>query len=107
MRKKLHLCIQLCFLMFITLILVKGCYSNTYQIKGLTKARLSTSECKSTKDPLGASCIPLQPQRIIALDQTMMEALLAVDLEPIAATQPNMAGSIIPKFGQKAEGIVS
>jgi iron complex transport system substrate-binding protein len=37
----------------------------------------------------------------------MMEALLAVDLQPIAATQPNMAGSIIPKLGQKAEGIVS
>jgi iron complex transport system substrate-binding protein len=106
-KNYIHICIQLCFSILITLILVKGCYSNTHQIKGLTKARLSTSECKLIKHPLGASCIPLQPQRIVTLDQTMMAALLALDLKPIAATQPNMAASIIPKLGQKAEGIVS
>jgi iron complex transport system substrate-binding protein len=33
--------------------------------------------------------------------------LLALDLKPIATAQPNIAGSIIPKLGKKAEGIVS
>jgi iron complex transport system substrate-binding protein len=93
--------------MLLTVILVKGCYSNTTKIAELNRVNLDAAECKIIKHPLGESCIPLQPQRIIALDETSMEALLALDLKPIAATEPNIAGSIIPKLGKKAEGIVS
>jgi iron complex transport system substrate-binding protein len=99
--------IKFCFLILLSLILVKGCYSNFPKITELTKPNLVTAECKIIKHTLGESCIPLQPKRIIALDETSMEALLALDLKPIAAIQPNIAGSIIPKLGKKAEGIVS
>jgi iron complex transport system substrate-binding protein len=99
--------IKFCSLILLSLILVKGCYSNLPKITELTKPNLAPAECKIIKHTLGESCIPLQPQRIIALDETSMEALLALDLKPIAAIQPNIAGSIIPKLGKKAEGIVS
>jgi iron complex transport system substrate-binding protein len=99
--------IKFCLLILLSLILVKGCYSNFPKITELTKPNLVTAECKVIKHTLGESCIPLQPKRIIALDETSMEALLALDLKPIAAIQPNITGSIIPKLGKKAEGIVS
>jgi iron complex transport system substrate-binding protein len=99
--------IKFSFLILLSLILVKGCFSNSTKITELTKPNLATSECKVIKHELGESCIPLQPERIIALDESYMEALLALDLKPIATAQPNIAGSIIPNLGKKAEGIVS
>ncbi|WP_346016080.1 iron-siderophore ABC transporter substrate-binding protein [Nodularia sp. LEGE 04288] len=94
-------------LILVSVILVKGCYSNSTKITELNRVNLDAAECKIIKHPLGESCIPFQPQRIIALDETSMEALLALDLKPIATAQPNIAGSMIPKLGKKAEGIVS
>jgi iron complex transport system substrate-binding protein len=107
MKKRFYHYIKLCLLIFLSVILVKGCYSNPHQIPGLNQAKLSISKCKVIKHPLGKSCIPFHPQHIIALDEDVMEALLALDLKPIATTQPNIAGSIIPKLGKKAEIIVS
>lgn len=98
---------KICVLMLLSVIFVKGCYSNSTKITELNRVNLDAAECKIIKHPLGESCIPFQPQRIIALDETSMEALLALDLKPIATAQPNIAGSIIPKLGEKAEGIVS
>lgn len=107
MNKKFYHYIKLCLILLLSIILVKGCYSNHPQLTSLNQTKLSISECRIIKHELGESCIPLQPQRIIVLDETSMEALLALDLKPIAAIQPNIAGSIIPKLGKKAEGIVS
>lgn len=107
MKKRFDYYIKLCLLILLSVILVKGCYSNTTKIPELNPVNLDAAECKIIKHTLGESCIPLQPKRIIALDETSMEALLALDLKPVAAIQPNIAGSIIPKLGKKAEGIVS
>ncbi|WP_066426969.1 iron-siderophore ABC transporter substrate-binding protein [Anabaena sp. 4-3] len=106
MKKRFSYYIKLCFILLVSVILIKGCHGNHHQITNSNQTKLAISECKVITQPVGESCIPLQPQRIIALDETSMEALLALDLKPIAATQPNIAGSIIPKLGKKAEGIV-
>ncbi len=105
MKKLLRRYFNLFFIMTLTIILVQSC--NQPQNTDLSKENLVTSECKLIQHPLGETCVPLKPQRIIALDETSMEALLALDLKPIATAQPNIAGSIIPKLGKKAEGIVS
>lgn len=99
--------IQLFFIITLAVILVQGCYINYTKTTELTKANLAASNCRAIKHPLGETCVPVKPQRIIALDETSMEVLLALDLKPVAATQPNIAGSIIPKLGKKAEGIIS
>ncbi|WP_066382049.1 iron-siderophore ABC transporter substrate-binding protein [Anabaena sp. CA = ATCC 33047] len=98
---------KLLLLITLTFIIITGCHNYLPPKNQTVKPNLATSKCKVIKHELGESCIPFQPQRIIALDETSMEALLALDLKPIAATQPNIAGSIIPKLGKKAEGIVS
>ncbi|MBD2727747.1 iron-siderophore ABC transporter substrate-binding protein [Nostoc sp. FACHB-892] len=99
--------IKLFFIITLAVILVQGCYGNYTKITELPKANLVASNCRAIKHPLGETCVPVKPQRIIALDETSMEVLLALDLKPVAATQPNIAGSIIPKLGKKAEGIIS
>ncbi|MDH6056213.1 iron-siderophore ABC transporter substrate-binding protein [Umezakia ovalisporum] len=107
MKKRLYNPIKLVLIFLISVILVRACYDNHHQITNSNQTKLAISECKVITHPVGESCIPLQPKRIIALDETSMEALLALDLKPIAAIQPNIAGSMIPKLGKKAEGIVS
>ncbi|AFY48010.1 ABC-type Fe3+-hydroxamate transport system, periplasmic component [Nostoc sp. PCC 7524] len=98
---------QILLLIIFTFIIITGCYNYLPQNNTILRSNSDASECKIIKHELGESCIPLQPERIIALDETSMEVLLALDLKPIATAQPNIAGSIIPKFGKKAEGIVS
>lgn len=107
MIRKWFYYIKLFLLITLSVIFIKGCYTFSAQKTSSSNTNLIKSECRIIKHELGESCIPLQPERIIALDETSMEALLALDLKPIAATQPNIAGSIIPKLGKKAEGIVS
>jgi iron complex transport system substrate-binding protein len=107
MKKFLHRYITLFIFIPVTLALVNSCYVNSPKNPGLLATRITTFECKIIKHPFGKSCVPVKPQRVIALDETSMEALLALDLKPIATAQPNIAGSIIQKLGKKAEGIVS
>ncbi len=97
---------KILILITLTFIIITGCHKYLPQKNTISRSNSDTAECKVIKHPLGESCIPFQPQRIIALDQTSMEVLLALDLKPVAATQPNIAGSIIPKLGKKAEGII-
>ncbi|MEA5569119.1 iron-siderophore ABC transporter substrate-binding protein [Anabaena sp. UHCC 0399] len=99
--------IKLFILIPLTLVLVNSCYINSPENPDLITTRIKTSECRVIKHPLGESCIPVKPQRVIALDETSMEVLLALNLKPIATAQPNITGSIIPNLGKKAEGIVS
>lgn len=107
MIKFLHRYIKLFFLIALAVIALQSCYNNYSKNRELAKANLVASECKAIEHTLGETCVPLQPQRIIALDEISLEVLLALDLKPIAATQPNIAGSRIPKLDKKAEGIAS
>jgi iron complex transport system substrate-binding protein len=95
------------FLITLTITLVQGCWINSTKIPELEQGNLRVKECKVITHSGGESCIPVEPQRIIALDQVSMEVLLALDLKPIAAIEPNIVGSITSKLSKKAEGIVS
>ena len=83
-------------------IIVTGCNYYLPQKNQTSNSNLVTSECRVVKHDLGTTCVPLNPQRIIALDETMMEILLALDLQPVAAPEPALTGSRRQKFTNKA-----
>ncbi|BAZ37910.1 ABC transporter, iron(III) dicitrate-binding periplasmic protein [Calothrix sp. NIES-4101] len=95
------------FLIALVFIIITGCNSYFIQKNKTLNSNSVISDCRVIKHDLGETCIPLNPQRIIALDDIIMETLLALDLKPIAATEANLAGSKIPKLGEKAKGIES
>lgn len=51
----------------------------------------NTSECRVVQHRLGEVCIPLEPQRIIALDvQSILDSLLALDVKPVGTAVDNL-----------------
>lgn len=98
---------KLLILIILAFSIITGCHHYLFPKNTILKSNSAISEYRSIKHDLGETYIPFHPQRIIALDDIIMETLLALDLKPIAATQPNIAGSKILKLGKKAEGIVS
>jgi len=91
--------------LFFTLIFITGCHQYLLPKNQHFQSHSVTSNCRVIKHDLGKACIPIHPQRVIVLDDTMMEIFLALDLKPIAATEAYLAGSKIPKLGDKAQGI--
>ncbi|BAB73057.1 iron-siderophore ABC transporter substrate-binding protein [Anabaena sp. FACHB-709] len=108
MKKRLLHYYRLIFLITFALVLVTACYSNINDNIKSSKSQPITSECRVIKHPLGETCIPLQPQRIITMDEDILEVLLALDLKPVAvATNVNAWGNRERQLFSKAEGIAS
>ncbi|MDY6900922.1 MAG: iron-siderophore ABC transporter substrate-binding protein, partial [Cyanobacteriota bacterium] len=108
MKKPISKLLKLFLLTSLTFIIITGCNnysSQKNQTSNSKNSNLVTSECRVVKHDLGTSCAPLNPQRIIALDETMMEILLALDLQPVAAPEPTLTGSRRQKFTNKAKEI--
>ena len=50
-----------------------------------------TSECRVVQHRLGEVCVPVEPQRIIALDvQSILDSLLTLDIKPVGTTVDNL-----------------
>ncbi|MBW4447046.1 MAG: iron-siderophore ABC transporter substrate-binding protein [Spirirestis rafaelensis WJT71-NPBG6] len=107
MRNRLYLYIKLCLLISITLLLVTGCYSQVVQKTDVSKIQFASSNCQLIQHQLGETCIPLQAQRLIVTDEIALDVVLALGLKPIAAAEPNLAGSRGRQFAGKTEGIIS
>ncbi|MEM8832333.1 MAG: iron-siderophore ABC transporter substrate-binding protein [Cyanobacteria bacterium P01_G01_bin.19] len=53
----------------------------------------NTSECRAIQHRLGAACIPLEPERIIALDvPAILDPLLALDIKPVGTVSDLWGG---------------
>ena len=91
----------------LTFTIATGCNNYSPQKSQTSNTNSVTSECRVMKHEFGEACVPLNPQRIIALDESMMEILLALDLKPIAAPEPPLAGSKRLKFTKKAKDIAT
>ncbi|MBW4643283.1 MAG: iron-siderophore ABC transporter substrate-binding protein [Goleter apudmare HA4340-LM2] len=98
---------KILLLITFTFIIITACSNYLPPKNTISSSNLDIYKCKVVKHNLGESCIPLQPQRIIALDEIMMEILLALDLKPVAAPEPTLAGSKRLKFGEKAGNIAN
>ena len=90
----------------LTILIITAC-NYSPQNNQISNTNLATSECKELKHDLGKTCVPLNPERIIALDESMMEILLALDLKPIAAPEPPLTGSKRLKFTKKTQDIAT
>ncbi|KAM3100363.1 iron-siderophore ABC transporter substrate-binding protein [Phormidesmis sp. 146-35] len=65
-----------------------------------------SSNCRMVQHELGKSCIPLDPQRIIAMDQDSLEILVALGIKPIATTRANRTGNKTLILNGKIDTIV-
>ncbi|MHC5748534.1 MAG: iron-siderophore ABC transporter substrate-binding protein, partial [Nostoc sp.] len=84
--RKLHY-----LLLIITLVVFTACDRHSHP--NLANQKLPTSECRLIKHELGETCVPLKPQRIIAVDSIALEALVALDQTPIGITRPEFFAS--------------
>jgi iron complex transport system substrate-binding protein len=105
MQKSRYKIIKLFLLTTLTFVIVTGCNNYSSQKSQVSNNNSVKSECKVIKHEFGEACVPLNPQRIIALDETMMEILLALDLQPVAAPEPPLTGSKRQKFTNKFKEI--
>lgn len=84
--RKLHY-----LLLIITLVVLTACYRHSHP--NLADKKSPASECRLIKHELGETCVPLHPQRIIAVDSIALEALVALDQTPIGITNPQFFAS--------------
>lgn len=84
--------IKIFILVFISLLIFTGCYSKVTQNLYSHKIQ-SASECRIIKHQLGEACIPIDPQRIIVVDQIILEAVLALGIKPVGAAEPERISS--------------
>jgi iron complex transport system substrate-binding protein len=61
--------------------------------------------CRVVTHARGETCIPLNPQRIIALDFNSLATLLSLNVKPIAAWVTNEIESDFPYFADKSQEI--
>ncbi|RUR75925.1 iron siderophore-binding protein [Chlorogloeopsis fritschii PCC 6912] len=84
MRNPTHRLKKLFLLVAFSFLLITACYSSITQKPNISKKQLATSECRVIQHQLGETCIPLKPQRIIALeDAWIVDPLLALGIKPV------------------------
>lgn len=67
----------------------------------------SPPECRTIQHQLGETCVPTNPQRIVAADFIALEILLALGLKPIAAADTSIKGTPPRHLAGKVDDIVS
>lgn len=72
-----------------------------------TDTHLSSAKCQKIQHQLGETCIPNNPQRIVATDEIALEMVLALGLKPIAAGEPTMVSSRSRHLAGKTDDVVS
>jgi len=83
-------CLLMAFLFIITTIFLKVSVTNNYP--SLRKTALA-SECRIIQHSLGETCVPLKPQRIIALDiAAIVDPLLSLGIKPVGMADDGWGG---------------
>lgn len=91
MNNKIYRLIKPFLLMAFSFFLITSCYQPVTQKLDITSA--IPSECRVVKHKLGETCIPVKPQRVIALDSSgILDSLLALGIKPIGMTFINHLG---------------
>ena len=79
----------------LVVVAIASCNNNTSQPNSAL-----TENCRVIQHAMGETCVPLNPQRIVVLGPTMLEATLALDRKPVGSPL-----NFVPPFLDK-EGIV-
>ena len=75
-------------LMTLSLVLVTACHqSEPLQSDMLSESKTSVEACRTVQHVLGEACIPLNPQRIVILDEFyLLDNLSALEIKPVGYT---------------------
>ncbi|BDA68774.1 ABC transporter, iron(III) dicitrate-binding protein [Calothrix sp. PCC 7716] len=88
-------------LMALSFLLVTGCNSSEIQLSDISTQRAPRfAECQVVEHPLGKTCIPLKPQRII-LDSWFLDPLFALEVKG------SIVGTTCPTWWWIAKGCVA
>lgn len=87
--------------------LISACGAVISQNSPDLESQPSLGECHVIQHELGETCVPINPQRLIATDAIALEVLLALDSKLLAAGEPNLVGGRARHLAGKTEGIAS
>lgn len=102
--KKIHIA---CLFLTFSLLMISACYSNINPSQTLHTKQLITSNCRIIKHDLGKACIPNHPHNIIVSDEIMLDAILALDIKPIAVGDPDFVSSKTNILGTNLKKLIS
>ncbi|MBD1842683.1 iron-siderophore ABC transporter substrate-binding protein [Cyanobacteria bacterium FACHB-63] len=85
-------------------VLIQSCHALLSQPSQTQEA--VPSNCRVVQHQLGKSCIPLNPQRIVVMDEDSLEILAALGMKPIATARANRTGNKITLLSGKIDTIV-
>ncbi|QMS88069.1 iron-siderophore ABC transporter substrate-binding protein [Nostoc edaphicum CCNP1411] len=91
----------------VAFILVCACSPSNYQ--DATSPTSSAENCRIIKHPMGETCVPLNAQRIVALDILSLGETVALGIKPIAATiwsRTEINSEVPPYLAERIKGIV-
>ena len=96
---RLHRYLSLFLLAIFATMLITAYGRDTWQ-QSSTDTQLSSTECQNIQHQLGKTCVPPNPQRIVATDENTLEMVLALGLKPLAAAEPTMVSSRSRHLGE-------
>jgi len=105
--QKIHRCLRFFGLTFLAVLLFSACANKVSQTLTNTADPLP-SQCRIVKHLMGETCVPLQPNRVVALDHSAAGNLLSLGVTPIGVASnllPELAELIpdVPRLGQSGQ----
>ncbi len=80
-------------LMLLTIALIAACNGVSSNSNPGTTAADRAQNCRVVQHAAGETCVPFQPEQVVALDSTALEYLLSLGIKPIGATLSDSFGS--------------
>lgn len=77
--------LRLSLLMTLSFLLVSACSSKFSQNTSSESVQSLASECRVVKHHLGENCVPANPQRVVVLDTSSLDATFALGIKPIGS----------------------
>jgi iron complex transport system substrate-binding protein len=96
----------LVFIATLTLALTSAYFQLIAGNYDLSTSQINPPKCQLIKHQQGESCIPIHPQRIITLDEFMLDTVLSLGMKPIAAGEHTLSGSRGIHLRNKAENVI-
>ncbi|WP_088889170.1 ABC transporter substrate-binding protein [Leptolyngbya ohadii] len=102
MLRKIYRHIRFGLLMLLTIALIAACNGVSSNSNSGTTAADRSQDCRVVQHAGGETCVPLQPERVVALDSISLEHLLALGIKPIGAT---LSDSFAAQLQQDLQGV--
>jgi iron complex transport system substrate-binding protein len=85
-KRGVHRAFRLSLLATLTFLLVSACNGNVAQNPAHPSSQSPTAECRTIEHAMGEACVPTNPQRVIVLDISSLDAALALGVKPVGST---------------------